>query len=98
MTTEQDATTRIEVKVGSVEGLHARPAAVLVQAARSIDPAASIGYPEGPQVNPRSLAMVLSLNADFGDLLVVESSSPASARALADLVGRELDRVEEGAK
>ncbi len=86
---------RIETVVGSKHGLHARPAARVVEFCRGLEHAVTIGREGGPQINPKSLAMLLALDADFGERLVVESADPDAAARLADLIASELDREEE---
>ncbi|MFT4284573.1 MAG: HPr family phosphocarrier protein [Protaetiibacter sp.] len=85
---------RVETIVGSRHGLHARPAARVVEFCRGLDHAVTIGREGGPQINPKSLAMLLALDADFGESLVVESADPETAARLAELIAGELDRDE----
>lgn len=94
MTDIEIARTRVEVVVGSKHGLHARPAARVVEYCRGLEHPVTLGRPDGPQINPKSLAMLLTLDADFGETLVVESADAGAAAGLAELVAQELDREE----
>jgi phosphotransferase system HPr (HPr) family protein len=83
-----------EVTVGSMAGLHARPAARVVELAGKLDPPVTLRKPDGMAVNARSIVKVLSQDFCHGDVVVVESSgagAEASVRRMADLVARELD-------
>jgi phosphocarrier protein HPr len=83
-----------EVVVGSKSGLHARPAAMVVALAGSLEPPVTLRKPDGLAINARSIVKVLSQNFCHGDAVVVESSgegAEASVREMADLVARELD-------
>ncbi|MEO9103735.1 MAG: HPr family phosphocarrier protein [Terrimesophilobacter sp.] len=83
-----------EVVVGSMAGLHARPAAMVVALAGRLDPPVTLRKPNGMAVNARSIVKVLSQNFCHGDVVVVESSgdgAASSVREMADLVARELD-------
>ncbi|WP_430592069.1 HPr family phosphocarrier protein [Humidisolicoccus flavus] len=94
-TTHDITTATVEVTVGSRDGLHARPAARVVAFARELNPPAMIARPGGPQLNPKSLAMLLAGDFNYGDHVVVHSvgeGSQASAEALAALIAEELDR------
>ncbi len=86
---------RVETVVGSKHGLHARPAARVVEFCRGLEHAVTIGREGGPQINPKSLAMLLALDADFGERLIVEPADSDTAERLADLIARELDREED---
>lgn len=86
---------RVETVVGSKHGLHARPAARVVEFCRGLEHAVTIGREDGPQINPKSLAMLLALDADFGERLIVESADSDTAERLADLLASELDREED---
>lgn len=83
-----------EVVVGSKSGLHARPAAMVVELAGTLEPPVTLRKPDGLAVNARSIVKVLSQNFGHGDVVVVESSgegAEASVREMASLVARELD-------
>jgi len=95
--TEQDQVTR-EVIVGSAAGLHARPAAIVVQAAGELDTVVKIAKGERGPVNARSILRVLSLRAEKGDTVVISAEGTGARAAvdhIADLVSRELDDGEE---
>ncbi|MBB5633351.1 phosphocarrier protein [Cryobacterium mesophilum] len=83
-----------EVIVGSKSGLHARPAAMVVALAGTLDPPVTLRKPDGLAVNARSIVKVLSQNFCYGDLVVVEATGDGaedSVREMAELVARELE-------
>lgn len=91
---EEAGVISAEVVVGSKSGLHARPAAMVVALAGTLDPAVTLRKPDGMAVNARSIVKVLSQNFCHGDVVVVESSGDGaedSVREMAELVARELD-------
>jgi phosphocarrier protein len=92
--TDHAETISEEVVVGSMSGLHARPAAMVVALAGKLDPPVTLRKPDGMAVNARSIVKVLSQNFSHGDIVVVEASGAGaenSVRAMVDLVARELD-------
>jgi len=91
---EEAGIVSAEVVVGSMSGLHARPAAMVVALAGTLEPAVTLRKPDGMAVNARSIVKVLSQNFCHGDVVVVESSgdgAEASVREMAELVAKELD-------
>lgn len=83
-----------EVVVGSKSGLHARPAAMVVALAATLEPPVTLRKPGGMAVNARSIVKVLSQNFCHGEVVVVESSGDGaerSVREMAVLVAKELD-------
>ena len=91
---EADGVVSAEVVVGSKSGLHARPAAMVVAVAATLDPRVSLRKAEGGAVNARSMVKVLSQNFCHGDVVVVEATGEGareSVRAMVDLVARELE-------
>lgn len=94
---EVDGAVSAEVVVGSISGLHARPAAMVVALAGTLEPPVTLRKPDGIAVNARSIVKVLSQNFCHGDLVVVEATGAGareSVREMADLVARELDHEE----
>lgn len=94
---ENASTVSVEVVVGSKEGLHARPAAVVVALGATLNPQVTLRKPGGIAVNARSIVKVLSQNFCFGDLVVVEAQGEGaeeSVRQMVELVARELDHEE----
>lgn len=86
-----------EVIVGSKSGLHARPAAMVVALAGTLEPPVTLRKPDGTAVNARSIVKVLSQNFCHGDVIVVEANgdgAESSVRVMAELVAGELDHDE----
>ena len=85
------------VTVGWPEGLHARPAAVLVRSATSLGVPATVGRPGDPKrVNAASMLGVLSLGVEGGQEVVLASAAPdadAALDRLARLVSEGLDAL-----
>jgi phosphocarrier protein HPr len=82
------------VVVGSKVGLHARPAAMFVQAAAKQPVKVTIAKTGGDQVDARSILSVLALDARGGDEVVLAADGDGADQALdelAALVARDLD-------
>ena len=79
------------VTVGSKIGLHARPAALIAEAATSAESAVTIATEGGTPVDAGSALMIMTLGAKFGDEVVVASDDQASLDKVADLVEQDLD-------
>lgn len=82
------------VVVGSKVGLHARPAALFVQAAARQAVPVSIGKPGSELVDARSILSVLGLDARGGDEVILSADGPGAQTALdelAALVASDLD-------
>jgi phosphocarrier protein len=85
------------VLIGSSVGLHARPAALFVQAASRQPVKVTIAKVNGDLIEPvdaRSILSVLSLDARNGDEVVLSASGEGDEAALAELVAlleRDLD-------
>lgn len=91
---QEDSIVSQEVIVGSKAGLHARPAAAVVELAGRLEPAVTLRKPEGMAVNAKSIVKVLSQNFSHGDLVVVESQGEGaeeSVRQMVELIAQELD-------
>ncbi len=85
------------VTVGSKVGLHARPAALFVQAAARQAVPVTIAKNGGDPVDARSILMVLGLDAHGGDEVVLTAEgdgADAVLDELAALVARDLDAEE----
>lgn len=78
---------RREARIGSRVGLHARPAAVFVQASTAAGLPVKIGRPDGSLVDARSMLGVLALGAKNGDTVVLEAEGDGAEQALDALVG-----------
>lgn len=76
-----------EVAIGSRVGLHARPAALFVQAAKASGAKVRIGKAgEDKRVDARSMLGVLALGAKNGDVVVLECDDDGSESVLDSLV------------
>lgn len=73
-----------EIIVTNASGLHARPAARFVEAARQFEAALSIEK-DGRRGNGKSLVSVLKLGITKDSKIVVEADGPDEDRALAEL-------------
>ena len=82
------------VVIGSKVGLHARPAAMFVQAAAKQPVKVTIAKVGGDPVDARSILSVLALDARGGDEVVLVAEGDGADQALdelAALVARDLD-------
>jgi phosphocarrier protein len=83
------------VTVGSSVGLHARPAALFVQAASKVGVPVTIAKAGGDPVDARSILMVLALDAKGGDEVVLAAADgdgvDQALDELAALVASDLD-------
>ncbi|HEV2824958.1 MAG TPA: HPr family phosphocarrier protein [Actinomycetota bacterium] len=85
------------VVIGSKVGLHARPAAMFVQAAAKQPVKVTIAKTGGDPVDARSILSVLALDARGGDEVVLAAEGDGADQALdelAALVARDLDSEE----
>ncbi len=85
------------VVIGSKVGLHARPAAMFVQAAAKQPVKVTIAKTSGDPVDARSILSVLALDARGGDEVVLAAEGDGADQALdelAALVARDLDSEE----
>ena len=74
------------VVVGSAVGLHARPAAIIAEAAEGLDATVTING-----VDASSSLMIMTLGAGNGDTVEVESDDQSALDAIAALVEQDLD-------
>lgn len=79
------------VKVGSSVGLHARPAAIIAQAAGGLASPVTIASPGGQPVDAASSLLIMTVGAKFGDPVEVAGDDEAAVDAIADLVEQDLD-------
>ncbi|HET7072330.1 MAG TPA: HPr family phosphocarrier protein [Nocardioides sp.] len=79
------------VVVGSAVGLHARPAAIIAEAAGELDSEVLIGVPGGDPVDASSALLIMTLGAGKGVTVEVSGDNEADVEAIADLVGKDLD-------
>ena len=85
------------VVIGSKVGLHARPAAMFVQAAAKQPVKVTIAKVGGDPVDARSILSVLALDARGGEEVVLAADGDGADQArdeLAALVARDLDSEE----
>lgn len=85
------------VVVGARTGLHARPAALFVQAATRLPVKVTVARDGRPPVDSRSLLSVLALGARHGDSVVLSAEGDGAETAveeLAQLVASDLDAKE----
>lgn len=74
------------IVVGSAVGLHARPAAIIAEAAGSLGSAVTING-----VDAASSLLIMTLGAGPGDTVEVASDDQAALDTIADLVEQDLD-------
>ena len=79
------------VTVGSSVGLHARPAAVIAQAASAAPSPVTLSMPGGNPVDAGSALLIMTLGAKMGDDVVVESDDDELVEMIAGLVEEDLD-------
>ncbi|GAB4587254.1 HPr family phosphocarrier protein [Nocardia sp. IFM 10818] len=79
------------VIVGSAVGLHARPAAVIAQAAQAAGVPVTLALPDGAPVDAGSALMIMSLGAAKGAEVIVSSEDQAALDKIAGLVAADLD-------
>jgi phosphocarrier protein HPr len=79
------------VKVGSAVGLHARPAAIISEAAGDLDSEVTIGIPGDEAVDASSALLLMTLGAGNGDTVEVSGDNEADVDTIAALVEKDLD-------
>jgi phosphocarrier protein HPr len=77
---------RQQAIVGSRVGLHARPAALIAQAAARAGAQIRISREGRDPVDARSPLLLMTLGAEKGDEVLVEASGERAADALAEIV------------
>ncbi|OKL48616.1 HPr family phosphocarrier protein [Boudabousia marimammalium] len=78
------------VKVGSKVGLHARPAALVAEAAGDFDD--DIVLIKGDEeVDADSAMMIMTLGAGFGDEVTVSSDNEEAVNKIAEMIASDLD-------
>lgn len=83
------------VTVGWAEGLHARPAAILVRAATATGVPVTIAKGDGTPVNAASMLAVLGLGAECGDEVVLAAEGGGAEAALDRLAALVSEGLEE---
>jgi phosphocarrier protein HPr len=79
------------VVIGSPEGLHARPAQIVVRAAAAAAAPVHIGRPGEPIVSAASLLSLMTLGVKGGDEVEVSGAMQADVDTIAELLERDLD-------
>ncbi len=79
------------VVVGSAVGLHARPAALISEAAGELGSEVFIGIPGDEPVDASSSLLIMTLGAGNGDSVEVSGEDQAAVDKIADLVEQDLD-------
>lgn len=79
------------VTVGSAVGLHARPAAVISEAAGELDSEVTLAVPGGEPVDAASSLLIMTLGAGPGDTVEVSSEDQSALDKIAALVEQDLD-------
>jgi phosphocarrier protein HPr len=79
------------VNVGSAVGLHARPAAIIADAAAELDAEVTLAVPGDEPVDASSALLIMTLGAGKGDPVEVSSDDAQALATIAALVARDLD-------
>ena len=79
------------VLVGSAVGLHARPAAIIAEAAGDLGSEVTLTVAGGEPVDAASALMIMTLGASQGDSVEVAGDSEADVEVIAALVEKDLD-------
>ncbi len=79
------------VAVGSSIGLHARPAGIIAEAAADAGVPVTLSVGGGEPVDAGSALMIMTLGAEQGTEVTVESEDDAVLTRIADLVAQDLD-------
>ncbi len=82
------------VVVGSAVGLHARPAAIISDAAADLDSEVLIGLPGEEPVDAGSSLLIMTIGAGNGDTVEVSGDNQADVDTIAALVEQDLDADE----
>lgn len=78
------------VIVGSAEGLHARPAGIIAEAAEKYDDDIEITLGD-EDADAASAMLIMALGAEKGARVIVSSDSAAAVEEIAGLIERDLD-------
>ena len=77
--------------VGSQVGLHARPASVIAEAAADYDDEILLSVDGDEGIDASSVMLIMTLGAEKGFMVTVESDSQQAVDAIAALVAKDLD-------
>lgn len=78
------------VIVGSAEGLHARPAGIIAEAAEKYDDDVEISY-DGEEADAASAMLIMALGAEKGAEVTVSGDNADAVAEIAALVEQDLD-------
>ncbi len=81
----------VTVNVGSAVGLHARPAALISEAAADLDSEVLIGVPGDEPVDASSALLIMTLGAGKGAAVEISGEVEADVAKIAALVEQDLD-------
>lgn len=79
------------ITVGSAVGLHARPAALISQAASAATTPVTLSKIGGTAIDAGSALLIMTLGAKPGDSIIVESTDANLVDQIAELVQQDLD-------
>jgi phosphocarrier protein len=79
------------VVVGSAIGLHARPAAIISEAALELDSEVLIGIPGDEPVDASSALLIMTLGAGNGVEVELSGDNEVDVATIAALVAQDLD-------
>ncbi len=79
------------VKVGSKVGLHARPASLVAEKAADYDEEILLSVDGEDPVDATSQMMIMTLGADHGTEVTVESDNEEALNIIADMIESDLD-------
>ena len=79
------------VTVGSAIGLHARPAAIIAEAVVEAGVPVTLSMGGGDPVDAGSALMIMTLGAEKGAQVTVQSDDEAALAKVAELVEQDLD-------
>ncbi|GAB3107626.1 HPr family phosphocarrier protein [Janibacter alkaliphilus] len=80
-----------KVVVGSAVGLHARPAGIIAEKADELDAEVTLAVEGGEPVDAASALLIMTLGAEKGTEVTVESDSQDAVETIAALVAQDLD-------
>lgn len=79
------------VTVGSSVGLHARPAAIIAEAAEGLDTEVTLAVPGEEPIDAASSLLIMTLGASCGDSVEVAGDDQGAVDTIAALVEKDLD-------
>ena len=79
------------VIVGSSVGLHARPAATVAAAAGEYDDEITLSLAGGDPIDASSVLLIMTLGAEHGSEITVESDNAEAVDKIAALIEKDLD-------